>query len=97
MRLVMMRRVTIYHCQNYETQAQLVMELLQSYSDYLSHSLIWASFVNGIHPSDENTVVNPAGFSVEAIFGDFYRNKFGNNSPHMIWVANTTRVSIDRV
>ncbi len=28
-----------------------------------------------------------AGFSVEALWGDFHRNEFGDGSPHAIWIA----------
>lgn len=40
-----------------------------------------------VFPSEMEHLLSRAGYQVQAIYGDFYRAEFNQNSPSMIWVA----------
>jgi hypothetical protein len=40
-----------------------------------------------VFPFEMEHLLRRAGFVIEAIYGDFSMNAFGNKSPHWIWVA----------
>jgi hypothetical protein len=40
-------------------------------------------------PFEVQHLLARAGFEVEAVYGDFYRQEFRDDSPSMIWVVSS--------
>ena len=44
--------------------------------------------LHSIFPFEVEHLLGRTGFAVQAVYGDFFRNPYGDNSSQMIWVAN---------